>query len=153
MPRAKLGHAHLLVRNIEISTEFYTSVLGLRVTECEPNRWVFLTSGELHHELAMSQLGMGAPGPEEGRVGLFHLAFDVESKVEFAKIVNLLLERGIDVDPVDHRIGWGAYFSDPDGNRLEVYCDTRGEPDGAPLWEGKNRPLKKERVLEHLEGV
>ena len=80
MTRAKLGHAHLLVRNVEISTEFYTSILGLRVTEFEPDRWVFLTSGELHHELAMSQLGMDAPGPEEGRVGLFHLAFDVEKR-------------------------------------------------------------------------
>ena len=151
MPPAKLGHAHLFVRNVEKSTEFYTSILGLQVTEFEPDRWVFLTSGQLHHELALSQVGMEAPGPEEGRVGLFHLAFDVESKADFARIVNTLLERGIDVEPVDHRIGWGAYFSDPDGNGLEVYLDTRSEPEGVPLWEGQNRPLDKEKVLVYLK--
>jgi len=151
MPGAKLGHAHLLVRDVKRSTEFYTSVLGLRVTEHEPDRWTFLTSGDLHHELALSQLGMDAPGPEEGRVGLFHLAFDVDTKAEFATIVQRLLERNVEVHPVDHRIGWGAYFADPDGNGLEVYCDTRNESDGAPLWEGQNRPLPTETVLEHLE--
>jgi catechol 2,3-dioxygenase len=150
MPRAKLGHAHLLVRDVERSTEFYTSILGLRVTEQAPERWAFLTSGDLHHELALSQLGPDAPGPEEHRVGLFHLAFDVDSKTAFAEVVKRLIERRVEVRPVDHRIGWGAYFCDPDGNGLEVYCDTRGEPDGAPLWEGRNRPLTVEQVLEHL---
>ena len=150
MTRIKLGHAHLFVRDVERSTRFYTEILGLKVTEQRPESWTFLSFGEAHHELALSQVGMDAAGPDEGMVGLFHLAFDVEDKATFAEIVQRLVHHGVEVHPVDHRIGWGAYFSDLDGNGLEVYCDTRHEPDGAQLWEGKNRPLSKETVLAVL---
>lgn len=151
MSGTKLGHAHILVRDVEKSTKFYTEVLGLQVTESEPDRWAFLTSGEAHHELALSQVGADAPGPLEGGVGLFHLAFDAADRVDFARILQRLLDRNIEAQPVDHRISWGIYFSDPDGNGLEVCFDTRNEPDGAGLWEGENRPLTKEQVLSVLQ--
>ncbi len=150
MTRTRLGHAHIFVRDVERSKEFYTHVLGLRVTESEPGRWAFLSSSEAHHELALSQVGAEAPGPLDGGIGLFHLGFDAVNRADFARIFQDLLDRGIDVDPVDHRISWGIYFSDPDGNRLEVCLDTRCEPDGVDLWEGLNRPLTEERILSCL---
>ena len=150
MSSTTLGHAHIFVRDVERSKEFYADVLGLQVTEYEPGAWAFLSSGEAHHELALSQVGAEAPGPLDGGVGLFHLGFDVANRTEFARILQLLLKRGIEVDPVDHRISWGMYFSDPDGNRLEVCLDTRREPDGTALWEGQNRPLTEERILSAL---
>ena len=43
--------------------------------------------------------------------------------------------------PVDHLISWALYFSDPDGNGLELYLDRRCKaPGGAQLWHGCNRP-------------
>jgi hypothetical protein len=54
------------------------------------------------------------------------------------------------VSPVDHEIRWGACFDDPDGNTLEIYCDTRNEPDGEALWGGLDRPLAQERILAAL---
>lgn len=150
MTRVKLGHAHLFVRNVERSTRFYSELLGLQITEQRPENWAFLSSGDAHHELALSQIGMDAAGPEQGMVGLFHLAFDVEDKATFAEIVHRLIDHGIEVNPVDHRIGWGAYFNDPDGNGLEVYFDTRKEPDGSQYWEGRNRPLEKETIFAAL---
>lgn len=151
MSGTRLGHAHIFVRDVEKSKRFYSEVLGLQITESEPGRWAFLSSGDAHHELALSQVGADAPGPVEGGVGLFHLGFDAADKVDFARIFQRLVEHGIDIDPVDHRISWGVYFSDPDGNRLELCLDTRREPDGSDLWEGTNRPLTPERVLAALE--
>ena len=78
------------------------------------------------------------------------MAFDVEDKAAFAEIFQRLTDQGVEVNPVDHRIGWGVYFSDPDGNGLEVYCDTREEADGVPFWDGKNRPLDQETILASL---
>lgn len=152
MPGAKLGHAHVFVRNVEASAAFYADVLGLTVTEIEPGSWAFLSSGDAHHELALSEVGADAPSPAEGSVGLFHLGFDATDRRHFAEVLQRLLDRGVDVTPVDHRISWGVYFPDPDGNTLEICLDTRREPDGAPLWEGKNRPLTAEQVLAALEG-
>lgn len=151
MSGTKLGHAHIFVRDVEKSKKFYSDVLGLRVTESEHGRWAFLSSGDAHHELALSQVGVGAPGPVDGGVGLFHLGFDAADKSDFARIIQRLLDRNVDIDPVDHRISWGVYFSDPDGNRLEVCLDTRDEPGGTDLWEGRNRPLPLERVLSALD--
>ena len=28
------------------------------------------------------------------------------------------------IDPVDHGNAWSVYFLDPEGNRLEFFCDT-----------------------------
>jgi hypothetical protein len=40
-----------------------------------------------------------------------------------------------------------AAFPDPDGNLLELYCDTRSEPDGRAYWQGKNRPLSHDAII------
>jgi catechol 2,3-dioxygenase len=151
MAGTRLGHAHIFVRDVERSKKFYSQILGLEITESEPGRWAFLSSGEAHHELALSQVGADAPGPVAGGVGLFHLGFDAADAKDFARIFRRLLEHEIEIDPVDHRISWGVYFSDPDGNRLELCLDTREEPDGSDVWEGKNRPLTRERIMAALE--
>ena len=51
---------------------------------------------------------------------------------------------------VDHYISWAMYFDDPDGNGLEIYCDTRTQPGGRQLWHGDNAPLENETILAAL---
>lgn len=147
----RLGHAHLFVRELARSVGFYTGFLNLRVTETVGDRTAFLSSGELHHELALTAVGKDAAAPEKGSVGLFHLAFDVANKAEFAAAYRKLTAGGVEVSPVDHQIGWGMYFRDPDGNMLEIYCDTRSEPDGASQWRGENRELPASRITATLD--
>ena len=43
-----------------------------------------------------------------------------------------------------------ASFRDPDGNMLEIYCDTRQESDGASQWRGENRTLAPSRIIAEL---
>jgi catechol 2,3-dioxygenase len=150
MYQPRLAHAHLFVRELERSVAFYTTYLNLRVSETVAERSAFLTGGGQHHELALTAKGADAPAPQPGGVGLFHLAFDVPDKRSFAEAYQKLTEDNVQVSPVDHQIGWGMYFSDPDGNMLEIYCDTREEPDGALLWRGENRPLSPSRILAEL---
>ena len=83
-------------------------------------------------------------------IGLNHLAFDVPNKRSFAEAYRNLVDSGITVEPIDHRIGWGCYFNDPDGNGLEIYCDTRDAADGDTLWRGQDRPLTREHILAAL---
>src|SRR5262249_47402645 len=107
----------------------------------------FLTAGPMHHELALQNVGPSAPSPPPRGTGLYHVAFEVPDRESLAAAYRKLTERGTPVHLVDHRISWAMYFSDPDGNGLELYWDTRSEADGVPLWHGSDRALTPERLL------
>lgn len=150
MYTTKIGHAHLKVRDLDRSVAFYERFLMLRVTERVGDQYVFLTGGAFHHEIALQRVGPNAPTPTSHSVGLYHIAFEVPSKRAFAEAFQALTGAGVAVGAVDHFISWAMYFDDPDGNGLEIYWDTRGEPGGKPLWRGENVDLSPEQVLAGL---
>lgn len=141
----ELGHVHLKVRDVERAVEFYTEILGLDVTE-RAGRFAFLSFGEKHHDVALQGLGPDAPGPNQG-IGLYHAAFEVEKAEALAATYRRLRERGVAVSPVDHGISKALYFSDPDGNGLEVYLDTREQNDQR-TWGGRNTRFDPEALAE-----
>jgi len=150
MYTTKIGHAHLKVRDLDRSVAFYERYLKLHVTERVGDHYVFMTGGSFHHEIALQSVGPHAPTPSSLSVGLYHVAFEVPSKRAFAEAFQSLREAGVSVGAVDHFISWAMYFDDPDGNGLEIYWDTRGEPGGKPLWRGENVDLTPEQVLAVL---
>ena len=151
MYKTKLGHAHLKVRDLDRSIEFYTKLLHLQVTERADGHYAFLTGSDMHHEIALQAVGPDAPQPPEHGTGLYHVAFEVPDRRSLGLAYQALTDAGVAVSPVDHLISWALYFEDPDGNGLEIYCDTRSDPGGAQLWHGRNRRLRPEELLR--EGV
>jgi len=151
MYTTQIGHAHLKVRELDRAIAFYERFLRLHVTERVGDDYVFLTGGDFHHEIALQNVGPDAPAsPAEG-VGLYHVAFEVPGKRDFAEAYQALTEGGVVVATVDHYISWALYFDDPDGNGLEIYWDTRTQPGGRPLWHGDNQPLPPAIILAALE--
>lgn len=142
----KLGHAHIKVRDLERSTAFYQEVFGLELRE-RAGGFAFLSGTDVHHEIALQEVGPDARLPGRFDVGLFHVAFEVPDRESLAERYRYLVGRGVRAVAVDHRISLAIYFSDPDGNGLEIYCDTRHEPDGAANWEGENRPVQERSLL------
>ncbi len=147
---AKLGHAHLKVRDLDRAVAFYERFLKLHETERVADHYVFMTGGAFHHEIALQRVAPDAPTPSSQSTGLYHVAFEVPSKRDFAAAYIALTGAGVPVATVDHFISWAMYFDDPDGNGLEIYCDTRGEPDGRSLWRGENIELPPEKILAAL---
>jgi len=129
-----VGHVHLKVRDVDRSIDFYREVLALSVTERHGN-YAFLSFGEHHHDLALQGIGEDAAGPGPG-VGLYHAAFEVDSREALRAVAERLDERGVAISPVDHGISEALYFDDPDGNGCEVYRDTRESHD--ERWQGRN---------------
>jgi len=140
-----VGHVHLKVRELDPAVGFYTGVLGLDVTERQ-SRYAFLSWGKRHHDVALQAMGAGADGPGPG-VGLYHAAFEVETPAALAAVYERLQERDVQVSPVDHGISKALYFSDPDGNGLEVYLDTREEADEE--WGGETSPFDPGKLAEN----
>ena len=71
----RLGHVVLRVRDLKRSEEFYTKFLGLEVKGRGGDQIVFFRSNEdTDHDLAISNVGADAPGPEATRVGMYHFA-------------------------------------------------------------------------------
>mgnify|MGYP006274987451 CR=1 FL=1 len=130
-----VGHVHLKVRDVDRAVEFYTTVVGLDVTE-RHGSFAFLSFGDRHHDVALQGVGADADPPGTG-VGLYHTAFEVTSGDALAAVYERLESRDVPVSPVDHGISKALYFDDPDGNGVEVYLDTRADRDQYE-WEGVN---------------
>src|SRR5215471_1569855 len=102
--QTKIGHAHLKVRDLQRSIDFYTRLLGMHVTEVVGTHYAFLTAGTYHHEIALQNVGPDAPHPPARGTGLYHVAFEVPDKRSFALAYRALSEAGIPVSAVDHYI-------------------------------------------------
>jgi catechol-2,3-dioxygenase len=122
MPVRRLNHAVLYVRDVERATAFYTDALGLDVAHRFGDRAAFLRApGTLNdHDLGLFALGPQAPGPEQGRVGLYHLAWEVGTLGELSDVAERLAAAGSLVGASDHQVSKSLYAKDPDGNEFEV---------------------------------
>jgi catechol-2,3-dioxygenase len=120
----KLGHVVLKVRDAQKSKVFYTRALGLQVAHENLERGtVFLSFGTEHHDLALFQLATGE-APEATQPGLHHVAWQLGSFEELQAAYRELRQLGIPVEStIEHNVTRSVYFPDPDGNRVELYCD------------------------------
>ena len=122
IPVQRLNHAVLFVRDAERSAAFYEEAFGFEVVERMPGFAVFLKAAgtDNHHDLGLFSVGANAPGPEQGRVGLYHLAWQVPSIHDLAAGRETLARLGALVGQSNHGATKSLYGKDPDGNEFEV---------------------------------
>lgn len=125
MPITRLNHAVLYVRDADVAARFYEEALGFRRLDMGPFRGAaFLQApGSTNdHDLGLFSIGEGAGPSEAGRrtVGLYHLAWEVDTLEELSRIAGALSERGALVGASDHGTTKSLYAKDPDGNEFEV---------------------------------
>jgi catechol-2,3-dioxygenase len=123
MPKVtSLGHVGLYVGDIERSKTFYRDILGLKVSDQNPQTGsAFMTAKdrlEEHHELLL------VPGREDGKV-VQQVSFRCASLADIKQFYRVFLENKIPINrTVSHGNAIGIYFQDPDGNQVEVYWPT-----------------------------
>ena len=126
MPVTRLNHAVLYVRDAQRSATFYEEVLGFRrITLVEGfDGAVFLQApGSTNdHDLGLFTVGEGAAASGAGRqtVGLYHLAWEVDTLSELDRLAGLLRERRALTGASDHGTTKALYAHDPDGIEFEV---------------------------------
>jgi catechol-2,3-dioxygenase len=124
MPVQRLNHAVLYVRNLDRSVTFYQEALGFRTVLAMPGQAAFLqAAGSTNdHDLGLFAVGDTAGPSRAGRstVGLYHLAWEVDTLAELQRIERVLAERGALTGASDHGTTKALYGQDPDGLEFEV---------------------------------
>lgn len=124
MPIQRLNHAVLYVRNVEKSVAFYTDVLGFRTKMRMGSAAAFLqaSASTNDHDLGLFQMGESAGLSGAGRttVGLYHLAWEVQTLADLAEIAQKLTAAGGLVGASDHGSTKSLYGKDPDGIEFEI---------------------------------
>jgi catechol-2,3-dioxygenase len=123
MPVTRLNHAVLYVRDVERSARFYADVLGFRPVLTAPGAAFLQASGSTNdHDLGLFQIGSAAGSSDAGRstVGLYHLAWEVDTLAELTRIRTALDAAGALVGASDHGTTKALYAHDPDGLEFEV---------------------------------
>lgn len=122
---AKIGHVVLMVQDLEKSVDFYTRVLGFRVSDAYPatmvpGRMVFMRCANDHHGVALVG-GAAAPGNSNE---LNHMAFEVATLDEVFRARVHLEAEGVKITYAGRRRAGcqvAVEFLDPDNHVLEIY--------------------------------
>ena len=120
----QLNHAVLYVRDADRSADFYGRVLGFRRLPLDFPGAVFMQAeaSTNDHDLGLFSIGDDAGDSPAGRgaVGLYHLAWEVDTLGDLAEIERRLAEAGALVGATDHGTTKALYGRDPDGLDFEV---------------------------------
>jgi catechol-2,3-dioxygenase len=161
----RLNHAVLYVRDIRRSVAFYRDVLGFRVIPMTPDGFsgaAFLQApGSTNdHDLGLFEIGgsAGASGAGRSTVGLYHLAWEVETLADLEALMGALANAGALVGSSDHGTTKSLYGQDPDGLEFEIAWIIPADllDDVAVAARKSIRPLdlgrEKARYGEHTRG-
>jgi len=133
----RLGHTLRFTSNLDRQTDFYTRIVGMKLSDRCPGIIAFLRSGEGgsdHHVLGFIK---------DSRPGYHHASFEVANIDELGMGACRMLDKG-------YRNGWGFgrhvigsnffhYIRDPWGSLVEYFCDIDYIPDGYE-WTPKDYP-------------
>ncbi len=126
MAITRLNHAVLFVSNLARSVAFYTDVLGFTPVDMAPDQFrgaAFLrASGSTNdHDLGLFEVADAGPS-RAGRtaVGLYHLAWEVDTLTVLEQVAARLAEAGALAGSSDHGTTKSLYGRDPDGLEFEI---------------------------------
>lgn len=118
----RLNHAVLFVADVERAVAFYTDVFDMGVVTREAGMnaaFLRLPRSGNHHDLGLFGID-GAIAQPRRSVGLYHLAWQLDTIDELVEFRETLLGRGAYTGESSHGATKSVYGVDPDGNQFEV---------------------------------
>ncbi|MBS0673343.1 VOC family protein, partial [Enterococcus faecalis] len=93
----RLNHAVLFVAELERSVGFYRDAFGMEVIAREPRAnaaFLRLPRGGNHHDLGLFAVGAAGGPKRRGAIGLYHLAWQLDTIDELAEARRTLVDLG-----------------------------------------------------------
>ena len=159
MPIFRLNHAVLYVRDLERSVGFYRDVLGFKTVMTMGGAAAFIQApGSTNdHDLGLFEIGAAAGAPTAGRstVGLYHLAWEVDTLAELGRVRDALRAADALVGSSDHGTTKSLYAKDPDGIEFEIAWLIPADQLDADALEGRStiRALDLEDEVRRYGGT
>ena len=152
----RLNHAVLYVRDVGRSVAFYRDVLGFAPIDgmAGLRGAAFLRAPEStnDHDLGLFEIGAAAApsGAGSSTVGLYHLAWEVDTLADLEALATKLAEAGALVGSSDHSTTKSLYGQDPDGLEFEIAWIVPADRLDAAALAGRSsiRPLDLRREIE-----
>ena len=112
------GNATIIVSDMDRSIQFYTDILGLKLTNRFGYDWATVSAGE---GLTIGIHPASAKYPSPGTKGAIILGLDIDVPVEEA--VRKLAQHGVSIKGIIVRSEPGnfAHLEDPDGNEIYLW--------------------------------
>jgi catechol 2,3-dioxygenase len=111
----RMGHVHLQVSQLDDAERFYVGILGLDITARYTQQALFVSAGGYHHHLGLNTwLGVGAPAPPPGAIGLRHFEMTLSTESAREAVLERLRAARIGID--DH--AGDPLIRDPSANAL-----------------------------------
>ena len=119
----RLSHVGIYVTDLPKMRDFYTQTLGFVVSDAAPDgRITFLSRNPSdHHQVVL------VPGrkTELDTPMVQQISFNVGTLANVQRAFRKVRDAGCQgLRPVSHGNAWSIYFQDPEGNRIEMFCDT-----------------------------
>ena len=122
----KVHHIAIICSDYEVSKEFYTKILGLKLKQeiYREERQSYKADLYLNGEYILELFSFPSPPARTSRpeaTGLRHIAFEVD---DIEKEVQELSKLGVKVEPIRIDKSTGkkfTFFSDPDDQPIEFY--------------------------------
>lgn len=117
----RVGRVALIVRDLDLVSTFYQSMLGLRVLERTSS---FVRLGTSESVLLELQYDPQARVRSRREAGLFHTAFLLPGRAHLGAWLTHASSEGLRLTgAADHLVSEALYLNDPEGNGIEIYVD------------------------------
>jgi catechol-2,3-dioxygenase len=152
----RLNHAVLFVADVDRSVGFYAEVFGMQVVAREPRAnaaFLRLPRSGNHHDLGLFGVGTAGGPKRRGAIGLYHLAWQLDTVDELADARRSLAEAGAFTGESSHGATLSVYGADPDGNEFEVMWMLPREEWGAYEHQAPVERLDLDAEIARWSGV
>jgi catechol-2,3-dioxygenase len=149
----RLNHAVLYVSDAQTTANFYQQVLGFTIVQVAfDGRAVFVRAGgsENHHDLGLFSIGSAK---KSNGIGLYHLAWQVDTIDELVEFRNRLKTVGALSGESNHGVSKSIYGHDPDGIEFEVMWMVPATDWGQYAVDAVVEPLDLNAELTRWSGI
>jgi catechol 2,3-dioxygenase len=148
----KFHHVNLKTTRLQEMVDWYSTVVGAEVRfRYELGAW--LSNDEANHRIALLAFPNFVDDPEkETRTGMHHTAFEYGSFDDLNDSYLRLRDSGITPTfCLDHGLTFSYYYTDPDGNHVELQCDVFGDWSKSTEWMQSNSEFAQDPIGKFVD--